>query len=161
MKMTVGDRIQLCRKATGISQKELGKRLGVSGSMIGQYENNFRKPKLDTLWKISSALNVSVLLLLGVEDASGNKLPEYFTDPEGYDIIAGIQSNGPTRQAAISQRNTSILEGLEIDCPEYRIRAAWNLLNSAGMEKVAERIEELIEIPRYRATPEDHSQEEG
>jgi len=155
MKMTVGERIQLCRKAIGISQKELGKRLGVSGSMIGQYENNFRKPKLDTLWKISSALDVSVLLLLGVEDANGNKLPEYFTDPEGYDIIAGIQSNGSTHRGALSQKTASFLEGIEIDCPEYRIRAAWNRLNKAGKEKAAERIEELAEISRYTQAQEE------
>lgn len=155
MKMTVGERIQLCRKAIGISQKELGQRLGVSGSMIGQYENDFRKPKLDTLWRISSALNVSVLLLLGVEDANGNKLPEYFTDPEGYDIIAGIQSNGSTRRDAPSHESSSFLEGIEINCPEYRIRVAWNQLNGAGKEKAAERIEELAEISRYCLPPEE------
>lgn len=56
--MTTGERIQEARKKAKLSQKELGERLGVSASMIGQYENNLRNPKLETMFKISTALNV-------------------------------------------------------------------------------------------------------
>lgn len=65
--MTIGNRIQLVRKAAGLSQKELGKKMGVSGSMIGQYENDLRKPKRETLEKIAAALNVSWEDLAGEE----------------------------------------------------------------------------------------------
>ena len=69
--MTTGQRIQKARKAAGLSQKELGLKLEVSGSMIGQYENDLRKPKLETLQKIASALEVPVAYLLGSMNDKG------------------------------------------------------------------------------------------
>lgn len=58
--MTTGQRLQQARKSLGLSQRELGCQLGVSGSMIGQYENDLRKPKRETLQRIADALDVSV-----------------------------------------------------------------------------------------------------
>ena len=58
--MTVGERIRILRKEAGLTQKQLGEKLGVSASMIGQYETNSRKPKLETLKKIASVLNVNI-----------------------------------------------------------------------------------------------------
>lgn len=58
--MTTGGRIKAARKAAGMTQEELGKKLGVSGSSIAQYENNLRNPKIETLNRIASALDVSV-----------------------------------------------------------------------------------------------------
>ena len=49
--MNTGEMIKEARKKAGLTQKELGKRLGVSASMIAQYENSTRKPKLETLKK--------------------------------------------------------------------------------------------------------------
>ena len=66
--MTTGERIQKARKAKKLSQRELGEMLGVSGSMIGQYENNLRKPKYETLVKIASQLDVSPHYLAKMTD---------------------------------------------------------------------------------------------
>lgn len=63
--MTTGKRIQQARKNAKLSQKELGEKLGVSASMIGQYENDLRNPKTETLVKIANALNVNVSELYG------------------------------------------------------------------------------------------------
>lgn len=59
--MTIGESIQLARKKAGLSQKELGAKLGVSGSMIGQYENDLRRPKAETVQKIADALGTTLL----------------------------------------------------------------------------------------------------
>lgn len=56
--MTTGERIQQARKQAKLTQKELGEKLGVSASMIAQYENDLRMPKIETLQKIAAALNV-------------------------------------------------------------------------------------------------------
>ena len=61
--MTTGQLIRIARKKAKLSQRELGEKLGVSGSMIGQYENNLRNPKRETLEKIAAALNVSISAL--------------------------------------------------------------------------------------------------
>ena len=70
--MDEGNKIKEIRKKKGLTQKQLGERLGVSQTMIAQYENGKRKPKLETLNKIASALDVSVSELrdVAVFDAS-------------------------------------------------------------------------------------------
>jgi transcriptional regulator with XRE-family HTH domain len=60
MKMTVAERIKKARKAAGVTQKELGKRMGVSDASIAQYESGERNPKYDTLQRIADALGVKV-----------------------------------------------------------------------------------------------------
>ena len=56
--MTTGQRIQQARKKAGLSQKQLGGKLGLSASMIGQWENDLRNPKMETLERIADALGV-------------------------------------------------------------------------------------------------------
>lgn len=68
--MTIGKRIQALRKEKGLTQKELGEKLGVSASMIGQYETDLRKPKIETLEKISAALGVAVSDIVDVSTIS-------------------------------------------------------------------------------------------
>lgn len=57
------------RKKAGITQGELGKRIGVSAAMISQYESNSpysRKPKWATLDKIAAALGISIARLIDI-----------------------------------------------------------------------------------------------
>ena len=58
--MTTGQLIQQARKNAGLSQKQLGEKLGLSASMIGQWENDLRNPKMETLERIADALGVPI-----------------------------------------------------------------------------------------------------
>lgn len=69
--MTTGQRIKEARKRAGVTQVELGALLGVSGSMIAQYETDKRNPKQETIQRIADALNVSVSSLNGWDIAQG------------------------------------------------------------------------------------------
>lgn len=62
--MTTGQLIKAARKKAGVTQEELGKKIGVSGSSMAQWENDLRNPKLDTLQRIASALGVPVQELI-------------------------------------------------------------------------------------------------
>ncbi len=62
--MTVGERIREYRKQAGLTQKELGDRLGVSNVHIGQYERGLRNPRLPQLKKIADALDIPFDLLV-------------------------------------------------------------------------------------------------
>ena len=62
--MTTGQLIKAARKKAGVTQGELGKKIGVSGSSLAQWENDLRNPKLDTLQRIASALGVPVQELI-------------------------------------------------------------------------------------------------
>lgn len=65
--MTTGERIKAARKAAGMTQQELAKKLGVSYTLVSQYERNLRNPKYVTLQKIAVALGVSTADLFSDE----------------------------------------------------------------------------------------------
>ncbi|MGG2466823.1 helix-turn-helix domain-containing protein [Paraclostridium bifermentans] len=67
-----GDRLKSLRKALGLTQKELGDKLNVSGRVIGYYESNDRFPDKETLTNIADFFDVSVDYLLGRSDAKNN-----------------------------------------------------------------------------------------
>lgn len=56
--MTTGERIKLARKNSGLTQAALGLKLGVSGSMIAQYETGKRNPKYGTIKRIADLLKI-------------------------------------------------------------------------------------------------------
>lgn len=120
--MTTGQLIKAARKKAGVTQEELGKKIGVSGSSMAQWENDLRNPKLDTLQRIAAALGVGVAQLMPPDN--------YWEDTDG---------NGHT-------------EPMEppAAAPKDRIDAALDRLNDEGQEKAAERVEELTEIPKYQ-----------
>ena len=53
------------RKASGLKQYELAKKLDISRSAIGMYETGSRKPMQDDLEKIADFFNVDIDYLLG------------------------------------------------------------------------------------------------
>lgn len=59
----IGRRIRAIRTARGLSQAELGEKVGLTADRIQKYENGARKPKLELLKKIAEALGVSSLAL--------------------------------------------------------------------------------------------------
>ena len=56
----VGARIGELRRRAGMSQSELAKRLKVSPSAVGMYEQGRREPSADMLLAIARTLNVTV-----------------------------------------------------------------------------------------------------
>lgn len=59
-------RLTQLRKAAGLSQKELGEKLGTGQSIVSQYEVGTAKPGLQSLKELCKALNCSSIELLGV-----------------------------------------------------------------------------------------------
>lgn len=53
------------RIASGLTQAEFSKRIGISRSTIGMYETGAREPDFETLEKIADFFNVDVDYLLG------------------------------------------------------------------------------------------------
>lgn len=58
--VTVGDQIKKYRKIKGLTQQQLGARLGISQALIGQYETGKRNPKTAQLERIARALEITV-----------------------------------------------------------------------------------------------------
>ena len=74
-KKTIGRRIREARERIGLSQQDLGDRLGVLRATVSQMENGERKILADELIKLSEVLNTSVPYLIALEDQ-----PEIFLE---------------------------------------------------------------------------------
>ncbi len=126
--MTTGEKIKQARKNAGITQKNLGDKLGVSPVMISQYESNTRNPKLQTLQKIADALNVTLSDLL---------TSDTILNSEKSDI-------------------TDWLSTMEEESYRDKIDGLACLLNDTGQQEAVRQMELLTKIPEYRKedTPE-------
>jgi transcriptional regulator with XRE-family HTH domain len=60
-----GERLFRARKARGMSQEELGAKIGLSKRMVSRYEGTFGGPPMETLLKFANALKVTNSYLLG------------------------------------------------------------------------------------------------
>lgn len=56
----LGERIASLRQSYGMSQAELAKRLHISTSAVGMYEQGRREPSVDTLIALSTEFGVSL-----------------------------------------------------------------------------------------------------
>ncbi len=62
-----GENLKSLRKKTGYTQGEFAKKLGISASAVGMYEQGRREPDQKLLLKMAQTLGVSVDRLLGDE----------------------------------------------------------------------------------------------
>ena len=63
----IGGRIRIIRQGRGLTQAELGKRVGLPGDRIQKYESGNRVPKPALLGKIADALKVELRALTNSE----------------------------------------------------------------------------------------------
>ena len=77
--MTIGEKISENRKSANLTQKELGELTGIDGATIGKYERGVLNPKVETIKKIATALNVPWYELYE-GDENGDDLKMVFGD---------------------------------------------------------------------------------
>lgn len=78
MKRSVGDSIRDTRKAIDLKQCILAKRLNIAKNTLSQYERGTRMPDLETAYRITNELNISMDYLCGVHDFKYNPKDEDF-----------------------------------------------------------------------------------
>ncbi len=122
--MGIGENIKRIRIQKKMTQKELGEKLGeITQQQIGQWENGNKKPKIETIQKIATALEVSLSDIIGIEEF--NKLIETKSR------IKHQIDNG-----TITTLPSSLLDN-------------YSKLNDTGKREADKRVQELTEIPRY------------
>ncbi|RKD31948.1 cupin domain-containing protein [Thermohalobacter berrensis] len=60
MEINIGSKIRSLRKSMNMSISDLSKKSGISTGLISQIERNMVVPSIESLWKISKGLNVSI-----------------------------------------------------------------------------------------------------
>jgi transcriptional regulator with XRE-family HTH domain len=72
--MTLGEKIQICRKSKGVSQEEMASAIGVSRQALSKWECNTSIPDIDKIIALSNYFNVTTDYLLK-DEYSQDKLP--------------------------------------------------------------------------------------
>ena len=73
----LGFRIAMLRREQGLSQAELARRLHISASAVGMYEQGRREPSLDLVVALAKELGVSTDFLLTGKTMCGNNLEKH------------------------------------------------------------------------------------
>lgn len=86
--MGFAERLRMLRQQRGLSQQELAKKLGISGSAISMYERGERTPDFELLDLICDFFNVDTDYILGKEIGS-----TYYLDPEVAEMAQELYEN--------------------------------------------------------------------
>lgn len=78
-KYEFGNRLYEYRTQKGLTQKELGKLLGVTDKAVSKWETGESKPRLDKMNQITELFETSIDGMLGRETADGERLKPYKT----------------------------------------------------------------------------------
>lgn len=141
--MTVGEKICKLREESGLTQKQLGKKLGyLSGTSISNWETNITKPDCDALIQLCSIFNVTSDELLGVKsdmsnftseerthitklrmlDEHGKTVVEYLLDEEYARVISSAKKKNRPRLMYINSYSFPVSAGVgsfvENEAPE-------------------------------------------
>lgn len=154
--MTVGERIKAVREERGLTQTELGAKIGVSGVAIMRYEKGQRQLNLSQLIRIAAALGVNWNSLVTEEERTrivmnrnseesndssivvGGKIiaPNGFKSKYGVYAGRGIEAGGPVEIAHMMQGE------------QARANKAMEEMTEEGRKRVADYAEDIL--PRYR-----------
>ena len=121
--MTTGQRIKDARKKAGMTQKELGLKLGVTYQTIAQWENDLRNPKKETIRRIAAALSVDPVEI-----------------DDSYTVKVKVEESFEANLNA----------GVRVTTLKKELDRAYDNLNPAGQQEAVKRVSELTEIPRYQ-----------
>lgn len=140
--MTIGERIQDARKKSGLTQEELGKRVGVTGVAIMRYEKGARQPRLEQLQAIADALNVRLSDLV-TEPQARMQMEQQAESKEAVDRVFN----------ALDKSDTADLHAfngvLDTDIRTQVIGIFDDDLNRKGKIQALKCIYKLSQIPRY------------
>ncbi len=121
--MTVGEKIKNIRKEKGLTQKKLGELCSIDEANIRKYENGKQNPKIETINKIATALNVNICDLVEIPFNS-DSAPPHTIKRDVSDILSNIEEllkqegltfNGePISEESINSIISAMKIGMEI-----------------------------------------------
>lgn len=146
------------RKEKGFTQKELGKAVGISEVMIGQYERGVRTPKIEMREKIANALGVTLNYFLSDSDYTNEVLAQIIDagidklELENQIFISYLKSIGinvdiqPTSATPGSVKNNNIVEPTVFYRYEVTGDNSPKIFNETEWKELQERITKMIKL---------------
>lgn len=133
--MTIGESIRKIRKSNKITQAQLADRLGVSASMIGQYETGVRNPKLSTLASIADALNVSIADICSNTSYMESLTDSKFSEHDKDNTIAQLENIINPYSESASKRITDALASLPTEAIPLALDMLADMVEAASQNQ--------------------------
>lgn len=109
-----GENLRKLRERYNLSQKELGRRVGRTDSVISNYENNLKTPPLDVLTSFAAIFNVSIDYLAGFERKESITLDSLSPRQREliYTLVDELQHKTTPARGGLSPQQSDILSRL-------------------------------------------------
>lgn len=98
MSMTLGEKLAVHRKVSGLTQQQLGESLNVSAQAVSKWENDLAEPDLTTCRKLAALYNISLDELLSAAEGA----------PEGADADTIAQAVGEVLEQRLERMQSAI-----------------------------------------------------
>lgn len=172
---TIGEKIRSLRKAHGWTLSYLGEQMGISGSLVGQYERGILNPKPETIARFASALGVSELELSDGElsERLSKAIQEAQKEIKFREECDEVLGDELTQEDHIDRWENTIsdlskkynLDPMLLSCyvPRHgeitdpdiqKVSDIMQTMNDTGRRVVVERVQELAQIPAYQKGPD-------
>ncbi len=115
--MTFGEKMKRLRNERGLSQQELGKKLGIKQQTVAQYEKVPYTPKYDTVSRIAEALNCPITALVESETVFQR---EDVADSLLYDGVISRVSDNMTKLTFEAMGKVEEYTKDLLEAPKYR-----------------------------------------
>lgn len=102
---SLGINIKTARKKVHMTQEELAEKVDISTVFVSQIENANRKASLETVYKISKALNITI------DDLLSDEKQKAIDDVD--ELLFLLQSRSDTEKKFVTEIVKNILEQLE------------------------------------------------
>lgn len=130
-----GSFIKRARKANGLTQNELAKKIGVSTKTLQRYEKGETFPDTQTIAKIADETRVRRNYMINM-------------------CIASLPDTEPLKNELISTLPSDYYYNICTNSMERLL----NRLNLEGQAKAVEQVEILTKVPEYQRTPDQEEE---
>ena len=143
MKTELGSRILKIRQLKGLTQKEFAEPLGLTQSIVGQYETGITSPKLETLIKITSSYGIKLdWLVNGTGPMEKEPIePELaeMTEIALKPILQAVKEYGikPVEEASFGSQIITLLTS-QLEWTRKENERLWSIIEKAGLGKLEE-----------------------
>lgn len=115
--MGIGKRIKEAREALHLTQKELGDRVGVTGSSIANYENETSHPKEPIMYNLINELGVDANFLFQDSVDTKKAPPSEDEDADRTQLIENYDSmNGAGKSKLLEHSRLLLMDGQNLVC---------------------------------------------
>lgn len=107
--MKLKQNIRILRKSQGLTQAELGEKLGIDQKVITSYERGLSKPPLERLIQMAELFNVTLDEIAGVSQFTKEETQPKKSSRVGK-LLEAFEKLKPAQQRAIVQQTEALSE---------------------------------------------------